>query len=867
MRSYDLTANVSGQNVQVTWKTDIPATSILYLTGPSGQQTFSSASGFYHSKALTSSDLTADTTYSYYVISQYGEGISISPTYTFTTTTSATTATFVDTRQSYEPYCTDTGDVAASTLPPWMAMGKVPGVACYTMEVIAETPYLRVDPSTPDTEMRLAVGSLLTPSGDTSTIYTISSQSNGIPLTVSHTAGSQILTRESQSALLLAEDTDATCFSDTHPELKTTLAEPPWTLTFHGTGTNGQKEVPLTRAGTLALTDALALVSPGDVCVADETKSYTVDTVGASSITFTEALNSAYTTFVFTKFILIVADTLWPEETDATWWFMVPSVSVDREVTETAETQWVVSSLGRRLIESVARKEDQFNTILSYHWNPFGLGVLSTGLPWFGHFCQVPINIPQGTPLLCNRIGNTLKSTGLLITEVSDAIDLETTPYPCYTSDGTNIVFVHLQMVEESLAIASNTFTTSYPIVPGTPIYVEKTGLEFGYGFQRIDPEMYALDETLTEVTLISPVTDVTIAVRYDAAYTAEAPYTNYVGVVINSTQVTTQVTQLWNAFDSIGQLLGLPRRKLQNGAVNFEPNDTYKERLLCWAFAPKDLTLERCALRTDIRLGESTLTWWDTETTPILTLDATQTQAYIKSMPKVNTIINDPGKLLTSGDLTTTQNCLGDPVATENGFPVLLTFSTDIEEDLTITDGAVTLSATPIANTLFEYHDAKTGSWSLLPEESYTLATKALSSPIFDDCTSPLTIRYTQTHPWSDEATPLKYAEVTPGHNYLLSYLRPNWLFTGTETIALGEMPLDRYPLVTTASTTLQSFLEPALFASLFDSDGYPTTQLRTYVFQLQHQEVGLAQNAVWNSTFWDNENVTVYRIPIPWV
>lgn len=271
--------------------------------------------------------------------------------------------------------------------------------------------------------------------------------------------------------------------------------------------------------------------------------------------------------------------------------------NLDAEVT--TEETWVFSSVGRQLIEAVARHISELQDAFALAPTPYNPARLDAALAWYGHRAEwagaadagaadalraeQDFTVPDGT-------------TRPTLARVFSATDLCLRPYPCYLLVDSTLLFHHLTMVEAPLTPTDSGVTLALPARPVTDTSLY--WFEASYGWQRIAPDAYTLGEDGLTATLTTPLATSELRVRFDADIADLA-------VRLNGARQLAAQHLLWNAFDELGLLVGAMR-------LPGESNIAYRVRLQAACDLPTGGTRDAVYGWLGIRLGLIERYEWD---------------------------------------------------------------------------------------------------------------------------------------------------------------------------------------------------------------------------------------------------------------
>ena len=460
-----------------------------------------------------------------------------------------------------------------------------------------------------------------------------------------------------------------------------------------GTGVENVGPVEFEGTALLVLNSPPDNISPGNICYSTETP--TVKYIVAQAPYIAEATvdnHDIYLVIEESVYGLVTGNLCWPKESPTqkysitdiqnglqifldrgttetgVWCFQANAVLLDRilDPLNTSRSNWKFDTIGRRLLESIARPIQQFSDYLEETRNSYSVELLPD-LPWFGHIASLPFQKDLDKKFLeITRVGQTLP-----MLKVDNAYDLLHVPLPCYFPLDTVVLFNNLQMVEEVVSVTDGVFTTAAKVLEDLPFYIK----DEIYGWELLNKGLREISGTsVTIVTLYTtPLTD-TISIRYSMTTDLENPYTPLVSVDINSKRVLPQPHLLWNAYDELGVFAGIKRFWMED---YYETNDRFEERIKAAQILPADGVWNSLLGWMGIRLDTIHYYLWDTNTD----LTITETNPYL-FVPEILEIqrVSKQSLLKTESRYYLAEKPLGEVLIFRNDSLIDITVSLDTE-------------------------------------------------------------------------------------------------------------------------------------------------------------------------------------------
>ena len=327
--------------------------------------------------------------------------------------------------------------------------------------------------------------------------------------------------------------------------------------------------------------------------------------------------------------------------TGTTWRFypqtVLLSTTVPSEIADGNARIWCGSSVGRQVIEAIARPFAQYEQLVATHKYPWAVAQLNANIPWFGHIVVSPIDntLPEDV------IESVSESFLMPLTEARSLYDLLFLPQPTYYRIGQALLFHNYQLVQEDalpVSVAQDgtaTVALSHPVLTSLPVY----WYDDTYGWQTFNDAVVSGDGST--LRLAASPTGRTISLRYSCASGLDDAYASTFPTRINGAEYIPHVHQLWNAFDEMGLLLSV-KRQWRDGS--YESNADYRVRLLAASdvpYVPCKNTIEHWLA---LNFGSITRHVWDGQTDLVLPVgtEAVMVVGADEALPTTEVLLRD---------------------------------------------------------------------------------------------------------------------------------------------------------------------------------------------------------------------------------
>ena len=592
-----------------------------------------------------------------------------------------------------------------------------------------------------------------------------------------------------------------------------------------------------------------------------------------------------------------------------TWCFETMGVTLDYPITN-ANTQvawWQFDTVGRRLLEAIARPIQQWEDMQGQRQCMFSPRRLDQTMAWFGHMAQIPATAnsalastaqPITTPLSVARTSAVLAAVNadtaaiaLPMLATDNLYDFLTVPAPTYYLDGTTLLLHNLTMVEEVISADTGTDPNSITYVLSYPVQLAQESqaptcyaeqalyvLDPIYGWRALSSTEYSLTPDYVHNTTIVThnVTADTLPyhIRYHATPFWDEPYASVVNLAINGVLLPAPPRPhlLWNQFDELSILLGVRRQHLepsQTGTIPVWALSTTTSYQAGAVVSHNGILYQAQCLHTPsavtepgVRASDGTQGW---------TLYWTQLPLDFES----NTRFRNRLVAATMLDPTpTVQNAIGW-LATQLDHVTWLSW--DMQEPLVLPAQTTLVLVPALPQTHYRVHvpmlqdnDATLMRW-YLPH-----ATDAPVTLYFDGVAVDRPLTTDPTNPMGGVFVTMTPAEWAAGVQVTASYSLALWRTTTANgyltTVTVGDSELvqsvDVFAFQDIAMTT---FADPTFRALLLDPYGIANQTYRNYAASLLDYAHLITDRALWGQTPWfthadvqDTPQLT--RLPYGW-